>query len=129
MWKARISCSALILAVGLVAAACGSDDDEGGVSGETCESNCERRLAAGCSQTPAGFLEDCKSYCIDARSQVGEQCLDELAAAYSCVANKVTFSCDTRGFVVRTPEPGAACAAQAEACTNCSGRVVECNRL
>src|SRR5262245_56964838 len=95
MWKGRISCGVGILAVCLVAAACGSDDDDG-VGGESCESNCQRRLAAGCSQTPAGCLENCKAFCADAQMQVPEQCLDELAAAHACVANKVTFSCDSR---------------------------------
>jgi len=128
MCRARILCSVVLVAVGLLAAACGNDD-EGGIGGVTCESNCERRLAAHCSQTPSDFRASCTALCEDARQKVSEQCHDELNAAYACVAEKVKYSCDSRGFMITSPAPGAACESQAAACTQCSGNVVECNRL
>jgi hypothetical protein len=117
------------MVAGLLVAACGSDEDEDEVKGVTCESNCERVLKAHCSQTPPNFRETCVAYCVGGRDTVPDQCVDELAAAHSCVATKVTYSCDSRGFVVKSPAPGAACEAQAAACTTCSGSIVECNRL
>ena len=113
----------------LLVASCGSEDDEDEVQGVTCESNCERMAKANCSQLPVTAQEDCAAACAQSRAQVPEQCVDELAAAHSCVATKVKFSCDSRGFVVKSPAPGAACEKEAAACTACSGDVTICNRL
>jgi hypothetical protein len=121
-----------MVAVGLLAAACGDEDEKTGadaVEGVTCESNCERQTAAGCSAVPASALEECKAACAESRQQISDQCQDELAAAHACVATKVRFTCDSRGFAVKDPAPGAACEKEAAACVSCSGNVGICYRL
>jgi hypothetical protein len=122
IWRGyrRVSLAALLLAS--VAIGCDGSSAAPG-SEQTCESNCDREVNAGCSKTPEGFATSCKGLCTETRSNY-PNCLSQLDAYSACVASKITFRCDANGVLSVTPVGG--CASPGVACLNCTGDFLAC---
>jgi hypothetical protein len=93
-------------------------------SERTCESNCDRQVKAGCSQTEADFAATCKQACLAYRLDYPD-CVSEMDTLSGCVEDKVRFSCDPTGALSK--DPVAICMDQAYACAGCTGDFSACS--
>lgn len=103
------------------------ESDETAPSGEVqCAGNCDRAVAANCVGTPPDFAAGCKMICSEVR-RIGSECLEELDALSTCLAEEASFSCGESGQIVAGPQ--GACAAEFSACMDCTGELQRCITL
>lgn len=114
----------LLSALLLVPVGCFSGPDSPG-SVKTCQSNCDRETAAGCSMTSTDFASSCKSACMAYRVDY-PSCVSQMNAMSACVDRKVTYSCEPSGAV--SANPVAVCMNEEYACSSCTGDVSACRQ-
>jgi hypothetical protein len=90
---------------------------------KTCEANCDRQVAAGCSKTGTDFSASCKQACLVYRADYPD-CVSLMNAMSACVERKVTFTCEPSGTV--SANPVAVCANEEYACSGCTGDFTAC---
>src|SRR6266540_1408477 len=108
--------------VGLAVSACFDGPSTPG-SEKTCQANCDRQAQAGCANTPATFIETCKSGCLVYRAGYAN-CVSQMNAMSACVERKVTFTCEPNGDL--SADPVAICLDEEYDCIDCTGDVAAC---
>jgi hypothetical protein len=103
-------------------AGCLSGPDTPG-SEKTCESNCDRQVRAGCSQTASDFAANCKQGCLVYRVDYPD-CLSQMNAMSACVDRKVTFTCEPSGDL--SANPVSVCMNEEYACIACTRDTTAC---
>jgi hypothetical protein len=99
----------------------------GGEAGATqggatpCEEDCDHQGAAMCPKTPQGYAASCKQICAVVKTGLPEACASAFEDQYRCAATKTTYGCTTQGII--DLEPKGACAAEAQACAQCAGKL------
>ena len=92
-------------------------------SEKTCESNCDRQVRAGCSQTAVDLAVTCKQACQVYRADYPD-CSSTMNAMSACVDHKVTFTCEPNGN--SSANPVAVCSDEEYACIGCTGDTSAC---
>jgi hypothetical protein len=103
------------------------DDSESNVATlvpeEFCQSECQRKMDAGCTNMPPTYENDCYGICID-RYSYHSECTNELKALDYCVQTTVSYTCGENNVIQITPT--GTCQNEGIDCMNCTEDLIYC---
>jgi hypothetical protein len=130
--NARTLFYALLLCSFFVMISC--DDDNGDIDDsqsnigalvpeEFCQTECQRKMDAGCTNNPPTYESECYDMCIERYSEYSE-CTNELKALDYCMQTTISYTCSENNFVQITPT--GTCQNQSIECMNCTEDLIYC---
>lgn len=106
----------LLVAI-VVLAACSGDEHTEAASEDSCESWCQKVLAACGEDSATAYPQNCQPLCEAKRESLPEGCRGAFDRINACMAAKMNVTCAT-GIPSYTPV--GACASEGAACYKCS---------